>query len=157
LLLNGLGLTDSHVLAIADGLSTPGTHVGTLELESNPGITAQGYGALLNLINRANVVGHDIFGNGCGFRVDDKAWADKLNLVSEMNLDYGRLEYMTNGTYTSAERRLQWLEKVTNLPIPHEVSLFITGFTSFTNKMLEAKYLNFIWYTLCENPEIMQT
>jgi hypothetical protein len=120
--LRGLGLTDSHVLAIVDGLSTPYTHVGYLNLESNPGITAQGYGALMNLINQTNIVGHVSFSDGewRGFSVDDKAWEGKLNLVSQMNSEYRRLEYLTNGTFTSEERRWQWLERVVNLSLSDE-------------------------------------
>jgi hypothetical protein len=166
--LRGLGLTDSHVLAIVDGLSTPGIHLSELNLESNPGITAQGYGALLNLINRANVVGEDMFSYSpwCGFCVDDKAWEGKLNLVSEMNAKYRRLEYLTNGTFTSAERRWQWLERVASLAIPSEYEVDDDGddedielsrrFMEIKNNERDAKHLNFIWYTLCENPEMMQ-
>jgi hypothetical protein len=85
-----------------------------LNLESNPGITAQDYGALLNLINRANLIGdYCLISRGLigGFHVDDKVWEGKLNLVSEMNLKYRCLEYLTNGTYTSEERKWQeWLK-----------------------------------------------
>jgi hypothetical protein len=149
--LNDLGLTDSHVLAIVDGLSTPGTHLSKLNLESNPGITAQGYGALFNLINRAKVVGcFDFFGHKwIGFCVDDKAWEGKLNLVSEMNSEYRRLEYTRNGTFASAERRWQWLERVASLPSSDEGD-------DDEKKERDAKRLNFIWYTLCKNPEMMQ-
>jgi hypothetical protein len=94
--LSDLGLTDSQVLAIVDGLSTPGNHLNMLNLESNPGITAQGYGALLNLINRTNVIA-PFYGVWSGFIVDDKAWEGKLNMVYEMNLKYRRLDYLTNG------------------------------------------------------------
>jgi hypothetical protein len=99
-----LGLTDSHVLAIVDGLSTPGIYLDYLNLESNPDITDQGYGALLNLINQANVIGAVYL---CKWDkrdesfVDEKAWEAKIDLVSEMNSKYGRLEYMANGTFTS--------------------------------------------------------
>jgi hypothetical protein len=145
--LRGLGLTDSHVLAIADGLSTPGTHLDYLNLDSNPGISAQGYDVLLNLINQANVI--STVSRWHGFRVEDKAWEGKLNLVAKMNSQYGRLEYMTNGTFTSDERRWQWLERVTDLPIPDYK-------WENEEKKHNAKHLNFIWYTLCQNPEMMQ-
>jgi hypothetical protein len=148
--LNGLGLTDSHVLAIEDGLSTPGTHLRMLDLESNPGITAQGYDALLNLINRANVLGYGAFNKWHGFRVDDKVWEGNLNLLSEMNWKYSRLEYLTNGTFTSAERRWQWLERAVGLSGSNAVD-------EDERKKSDAKHLNFVWYTLCENPEMMQT
>jgi hypothetical protein len=145
--LNDLGLTDSHLLAIVDGLSMPGTHLKRLNVESSPGITARGYGALLTLVNRSNVVGR------CEVRrrvfcLDDKVWEGKLNLVSEMNSQYGRLKYMTNGTFTSDEHRLQWLTKEANLPRrPYD----------WDEEEWEAEHLNFIWYTLCQNPEMMQT
>jgi hypothetical protein len=89
LYLNDLGLTDSHVLAIVDGLSIPGTHLEYLNLESNLGITVPHYGARFDLINRANVVGYlNICDGWRGFCVHDKAWEGELNLVSEMNLRY---------------------------------------------------------------------
>jgi hypothetical protein len=138
--LRSLGLTDNHVLAIVDGLSTRGTHLRTLNLESNPGITARGYGALLNLINQTEVIGYV---KRCRFCVDNKVWQGKLNLVSDMNSKYRRLEYLTNGTFTSEKRKWQWLERVVNLRIEK-------------NKEWDPKHLNFIWYTLRQNPEMMQ-
>jgi hypothetical protein len=152
--LRGLGLTDSHVLAIVDGLSTPGHHVRYLMLMSNPGITGQGYGALLNVISQANVIDRvflckwDEPDESC---VDEKAWEAKIRLVSEMNSDYGRLEYMANGTFTSEERRFDWLERVVNLPIPDYYECYKK------KEEWDAKHLNFIWYTLCQNPGMMQT
>jgi hypothetical protein len=161
--LRGLGLTDSHILAIVDGLSTPGIHVRYLNLESNPGITAQGYGALINLINRANVVGERTGGYGewRGFCVHDKAWEGKLNLVSEMNSEYHRLEYLTNGTFTSEERKWQWLERVADLPSSDvddedDEDNDRHSIMEIQKKERDAKRLNFIWYTLCQNPEMMQ-
>jgi hypothetical protein len=174
--LNGLGLTDSHVLAIVDGLSTPDTCLGYLNLESNPHITAQGYGALMNLINRDNAVG-EVFGSHSkarwrGFCLEDKAWEGKLNLVSEMNYRYHRLEYLTNGTFTSVERRWQWLESVVSLPgsdeydewyeddvhpVYYENADHVRSCDEDKNEEKDAKHLNFIWYTLCENPEMIPT
>jgi hypothetical protein len=158
--LSGLGLTDSHVLAIVDWLSTPDSHVDSLILESNPGITAQGYGALLNLINRTNVIGNvrGRFGLWSGLHVHDKAWEGKLCLEAEMNTKYCRLEYLTNGTFTSEERRWQWLERVVNLRIP-DPPPNVYGKEQKEKeqkKKNEAKLLNFIWYTLRQSPEMMQ-
>jgi hypothetical protein len=145
----GLGLTDSHVRVIVDGLSTPGIHLGHLNLESNPGITAQGYDAVFNLINRANVIGEfrRSLDGWIAFCVDDKAWEGKLNLVSEMNSQYGRLEYLTNGTFTSEERKWQWLERVAGLRSSDD---------EYQKEKKDLRHLNFIWYTLRENPEMMQ-
>jgi hypothetical protein len=154
--LNGLGLTDSHVLVIVDVLSTPGTQLRWLNLESNPGITDQGYGALFNLINRTNPIDYvprdEWIGEWIGFCVDDKVWEGKLNLVSYMNSEYHRLEYLTNGTFTSEERKWQWLERVADLPITDHWDLRKDG-----KKLWDAKHINFIWFTLCQNPEMMQT
>jgi hypothetical protein len=146
--LRGLGLTDSHVLAIVGSLSTGGTHLSTLKLESNPGITAQGYGALFNVINQANVIDHvslckwDERDESC---VDEKSWEAKIRLVSGMNSKYDRLEYMTNGIFTSEECRLQWLERVADLKSRYD----------WDEEEWDAEHLNFIWYTLCQNPEMM--
>jgi hypothetical protein len=159
----GLGLNDSHVFAIVDGLSTPGTRMDMLNLESNPAISARGYGALLNLINRANVMGNfrPRVRRWDGFRVDDKAWKAELNLVSEMNLEHGRLEYLTNGTFTSEERRWQWLERVAVLPTSRDIAAYDDDLRDEADDDLrdeaDAKHVNFIWYTLRQDPEIMQT
>jgi hypothetical protein len=112
--LSGLGLTGRHILAVVDGLSTPGNTFGCLYLDCNPGITAQGYGALFNLVHWNNAY------NGCnswyGLRVYNKAWQRKLNLVIKVNLRYNRLEYLTNGSFSSEERRWKLQEWVMNLP-----------------------------------------
>jgi hypothetical protein len=78
-----------------------------LNPESNPGITAQGYGALFDLFNQTNAVGYVPTDDEWWIRlcVDDKAWEGKLNLVSRMNTQYCRLEYLTNGSFSSEERR----------------------------------------------------
>jgi hypothetical protein len=147
--LRGLGLTDSHVLAIVDGLSTGDTHLSYLSLTNNLSITVQGYGALFNGINQANVIDHvslcdwDEADESC---VVEKAWEAKIRLVLEMNSKYDRLEYMTNGTFTSDESRLQWLERVENLKSHFRCD----------EEEWDAEHLNFIWYTLCQNPEMMQ-
>jgi hypothetical protein len=196
--LRGLGLTDNHIFAIVDGLSTPGTHLDAMCVESNPGITDQGYGALLNLVNQDDKVGHSFEGRWIACFVDDAAWEGELNLVSQMNSDYLRLDYMTNGTFTSKERRWQWLERVVNLPISDEDDTSddddeddmddedgvhlddqeplrerengnhykdddhnhddedVHSSDKNKNKKREAKLLNFIWYTLRQNPELMQ-
>jgi hypothetical protein len=133
--LHGLGLNDSHCHAIAEALRVGHTSVGELSLKFNPAISAQGYSALLGLINRSNVVRT--------FRVDDKRWEAELNLVSDMNRDHGRLEYMTNGTFSSEGRRWQWLQKLASLPSSSDRE--------------DAKHINYIWYTLRENPEVVQT
>jgi hypothetical protein len=140
--LNGLGLNDSHCLAITDEWLASMHSVNVtgpdeqhyLNLTGNPAISAEGYSAFLSLLNRVSAV---------PFNVDDKHWQAKLNLVSQMNRDYGRLEYMTNGTFTSERHRLQWLQKLANLP-------------SSSDKE-ERKHANFIWYELLEHPEFMRT
>jgi hypothetical protein len=134
--LHGLGLNDSHCHAIAEAWRAGHTSVGELSFESNPAISAQGYSALLGLISRSNVVRT--------FRVDDKRWEAELNLVSEMNQEHGRLEYMTDGTFSSQESRWQWVQKLATMEGMEE-------------EKLAAKHVNYIWYTLRENPEVLQT
>jgi hypothetical protein len=139
--LNCLGLNDSHCLVIRDVFLQSaywrpgGIWQDELNLMGNPDISDEGYSAFLSLINRVNSVRN--------FSVDDVDWEDKLNLVSQMNRDYGRLEYMTNGTFTSERHRLQWLQKLASLP-------------SSSNEE-DAEQVNFIWYELLEHPEFMRT
>jgi hypothetical protein len=90
--LHGLGLNDSHCRALQEGH----TSVDKLSLESNPAISAQGCGALLGLINRANVIDRIV--------LDDKRCEAVLNLVSKMNRDHKRLEFVMEGTYSSETR-----------------------------------------------------
>ena len=64
-------------------------------------------------------------------------------MVSKMNRDHGRLEYMIDGAFTSEERRWQWLTRLAGL-IPR-------------NGFEDATVINYIWYELLEHPEFMQT
>jgi hypothetical protein len=107
----------------------------TLNLESNPAISNVGYRAILHGMNQRNVV-------VTTFRLDDKAWEDNLNLVSEMNRGHGRLQFMTNGTFTDERRRFEFLERLATLPRSRRYD--------------DARQLSFIFYELCENPDMMQ-
>jgi hypothetical protein len=131
----GLGVDDSHCLAIAQELRTSTSLMGDLSLAGNAAISDQGYNALLGLINRVNAIE--------AFYFDNKAWEGKLNLVSEMNRRHGRLEYLTNGHFTSDRRRWKWLEKLASL--------------SSWNEPDAAKRVNYLWYELLEHPEFRQT
>jgi hypothetical protein len=86
-----------------------------------------------------------------------------------MNSKYRRLEYLTNGTFTSEKHRWQWLERVVNLPRPapeeyddeyddsYEDDVYPVYYEDGDDdKEREAKHLNFIWYTLRQNPEMIQ-
>jgi hypothetical protein len=89
-----------------------------LNLESNPGITAQAYGALFDLFNWTNAVCYvPTNDEWIRFFVDDKAWEGKLlNLVFRMNTQYCHLEYLMNGSFSSEERTWRWLERLAQLP-----------------------------------------
>jgi hypothetical protein len=130
-----LGLNDGHCIGIAEELQSPDSFVRQLTLDSNPAISERGYSALLGLINRVNVVRM--------FSLDDKAWEAKLNLLTEMNRRHGRLEYLTNGHFTSERRRWEWLKK-------------LASFRSW-NRCDETKQVNYLWYELLEHPAFMQT
>ena len=134
----GLGLNNSHCLAIAVALQTADMEINELDLQLNPQINAEGYDALLSLVNRTDA---------CKiFKVDDKTWEGELNLVSEMNRFHGRRKYMSDGAFTSGKCRWQWLQELAILPnTNHEI---INDW--------EAKHMNFIWYELVEHPEFMQ-
>jgi hypothetical protein len=138
--LNGLGLNDSHCRVIAEALQAGHTSVDRLSFTSNPAISAQGCSDLLGLINRANVIGR-IF-------LDDKGLQAELNLVSQMNRKHGRLEYMTNGTFSSEEHGRQWLLKLATMKLIME---------RMDEEELAARHVNYIWYTLCQHPEVVHT
>lgn len=152
--LEGLGLNNSHCLAIVEVLQTADTLIlKILDLDGNPHINAEGYSALLDLINGTNVIDH--------FYLDDKTWEGKLNLVSEMNRFHGRRQYLTDGTFTSERRRWQWLQKLASLPNPIDVpghSFHREEWETFRNKeKWEARCMNYILYELVEHPEFMRT
>jgi hypothetical protein len=87
-----------------------------LNLESNPDITAQAYGALFNLCNRTNAVGYvPTDDEWIRFCVDEKAWEGKLNLVSRINTQYCHLECIMNGSFSTEESKWQWLERLVQL------------------------------------------
>jgi hypothetical protein len=131
----GLGLNDSHCMVIFDALQTIGDEILlTLNLESNPAISNVGYRAILHGMNQRNVVVPT-------FRLDDKKWESNLNLVSEMNSRHGRLQFMTNGTFSDERRRFEFLERLATPPL---------------RRYDDARQLSFIFYELCENPDMMQ-
>ena len=152
--LDALGLNDSHCHEISEAWLASGTYVTWLHLRFNPAISAEGYGCFLRLINWIKAIKN--------FTVDDMAWESKLNLVSEMNRKYGRREYLTNGTFSSEERWLQWLLKLASLPVHSHVVVeredidFIIADPAVIDDW-EAKHLNFIWLELIEHPEFLWT
>jgi hypothetical protein len=52
---------------------------------------------------------------------------------------------MTNSAFSSEERRWQWLQKLATMEL-------MEG-----KDKLAARHINYIWYTLRKNPEVMQT
>jgi hypothetical protein len=75
-----------------------------------------------------------------------------------MNSDYRRLKYLTDGTFTSKERACQFLEELADCISRQEFSDRRSNVNDNEEekKKRDAKHVNFIWYTLCQNPEMMQ-
>ena len=54
---------------------------------------------------------------------------------------------MMNGTFSSEESMCQWLQKLASMLLLEERYI----------EKIAARHVNYIWYTLRENPEVMQT
>jgi hypothetical protein len=138
--LTSLGLGDEHCKAIAEGL------VGMvmserphkmfyleLDLKCNPNIGEEGYIAILGLLNR----NHRIRWAAVGL-VDDFQWNATFNLVFRMNTRHGRGEFLRDGTFDSRTNWVNWLARLARLQ---------------DAEIDEATQLNYLWYTLLENPD----
>ena len=108
----GLGLNNSHCVAISEALQTgiiieQDPHMGMreLNLERNPQINAKGYCTLLSLINQTDAFQY--------LKVDEKTWQGRLNLVAEMNCYHDRRQYLTeDGIFASRKMEVAVVPKV---------------------------------------------
>jgi hypothetical protein len=74
-----------------------------------------------------------------------------------MNRYHGRLEYLTNGHFSSERRRWQWLETLAGLPrLSNDEDDDEEGYDNCDDEE-EAEQVNFIWSTLRKNPELIRT
>jgi hypothetical protein len=132
-LLNNLGLNDSHCKVMAhelardDALLRP---INMLDLTGNPSIGQHGNEALLGLLNRRFNIG--------AVEVDDQNWEKTFGLVIFMNLKHRRGRFLENDVFAS---KAMWVDFLAALTTDHDLN--------------EARKLNAIWYTLREDPDLI--
>ena len=72
---------------------------------------------------------------------DDPSWVATFDLVRPLNNLHRRLEYKDeNGRFTDTDRWMEWFQVLSNLPW-----------------IDEKRKLNYIWFTLLEQPEMIQS
>jgi hypothetical protein len=131
--LNNLGLNDNHCEVMAQELArydAVSWRMDKLNLTGNPSIGKRGYAALLGLLNRRFHIAVD---------VDNQNWKATLDLVYYINSGYHRGRFLKNGVFPSKEMLVNFLAEVIKR-------------TDDQTKKLSA-----IWYTLCENPDLIST
>jgi hypothetical protein len=145
LTLEGLGLDDDHCQAIAEHFAvhkddgTSDRMLRNLWLRNNPAIGKEGYAALMGLLNRHHATLYTI-------RVDDKSWEAQFDFVMNMNTEYGRGQFLEDGVFTSKAKWVDWLEWLDmNTSAPPKDS------------QEESRTVNFLFYSLLENPGFLSS
>jgi hypothetical protein len=143
LTLEGLGLGDDHCKAIVERFAlrkyegTSDRMLRNLWLRNNPAIGKEGYAALMSLLNRRHATLYTI-------RVDDKCWQAKFHFVMRMNTEYGRGQFLEDGVFTSRAKWMDWLEWLDMMAPPEDVQE-------------ECRNVNFLYYSLLENPGFLSS
>jgi hypothetical protein len=78
--------------------------------------------------------------------------------MNEQRSDGMNLVLKSDGAFASKERRWQWMKKLASLPSSSNDGE--EGNMEYVNGMddeEEARHVHYIWYTLCQNPEVVQT
>jgi hypothetical protein len=157
LYLKGLGLGDNHVKLIAELMPIGNTQAlqGTsaslsLYLESNPAIGLPGYEALLGMLNGGSAIEH--------IGVDDAGWTATYKMVADMNLKYGRGEFMEGGVFPDKVSWMDWVIRLANVAPAEEMEEEEEeeeGKEEDEKQDFETCKLNYIWYTLLEKPDFI--
>jgi len=133
--LDGMALEDSHLHIIGSCLkdNKDCKMNDLLSLRDNPKITGNGLQALYKICLSKQRMGLVLS--------DDASWVATFDLVRPLNNLHRRLEYINvtgGGGYRSREAWINWLHVIGNLPW-----------------IGEARKLNYIWFTLLEQPEMI--
>jgi hypothetical protein len=149
LTLEGLGLGDDHCQAIAEHFAlnndnddnevaeTSPRMLRNLWLRNNPNIGKEGYATLMGLLNRHHATLYTI-------RVDDKSWEAKFDFVMRMNTEFGRGQFLEDGIFAHRAKWVDWLEWLENMAPPK-------------NREEETRNVNFLFYSLLENPGFLSS
>jgi hypothetical protein len=138
--LRNLGLNDNHCKVMAEQLTMAeqpavdfalGRPSFALNLCGNPSIGQEGYRTLLGILNRKFNIAH--------VDVDDQNWTAKFNLVIYMNNVFNRGDFLKDGALPSKAMLVNFLAKL----------------TTNSSRIEPDQLLNFIWYTLREDPSLI--
>lgn len=129
---DNLGLGDEHCSVIARMFArNENCKAGDLlSLLSNPAITDAGFKTMFKVFFNKGRMGL--------IKVDDARWVAEFDLVRSMNNLHGRLDIVPNGKIGSKREWIDWISKIGN-----------QGWEA------ETKRLNYIWFALRQNPEIV--
>ena len=133
--LDGMGLDDGHLQILGNALkqSLDCKMNDLLSVRENPKITSKGLSSLYNVCLNKQRMGL--------VHSDDPSWVATFDLVRPLNNLHRRLEYKdAEGRFTDPQRWLEWFQVLSNLPW-----------------IDETRKLNYIWFTLLEQPEMIQS
>lgn len=129
---DNLGLGDEHCSVIARMFArNEKCKAGDLlSLLSNPDITDAGFKTMFEVFFNKGRMGL--------IKVDDPRWVAEFDLVRSMNNLHGRLDVVPNGKIISKREWIDWVSKIGN-----------QGWEA------ETKRLNYMWFALRQNPEVV--
>ncbi|KAL7565070.1 hypothetical protein ACA910_005080 [Epithemia clementina (nom. ined.)] len=129
--LDGVGLEDQHCQVLAQAMSHEYCKAGDLlSLTMNPAVSSLGWHQIFDVLFQKQRMGL--------VKVDDKSWQATFDLVRSMNNIHGRLNFLESGTYTSRERWIEWLAKLSQISWEDE-----------------AHKANYLWFTILERPDFV--
>ncbi len=133
--LDGMGLDDGHTQILGSALKkSPDCKMNDiLSLRNNPKITSKGLSSLYNVCLNKQRMGL--------VQSDDQGWVATFDLVRPLNNLHRRLEYKNaEGRFVDPQRWMEWFQVLSDLPW-----------------IDDTRKLNYIWFTLCEQPEMIQS
>ena len=133
LALDGVGLEDQHCQVIAQAMSDEDCKAGDLlSLTLNPAVSSLGWSQMfVDVLFQKQRMGL--------VKVDDAYWQATFDLVRSMNNIHGRLSFLDEaGSYTSRERWIEWLAKLSQISWEDE-----------------AHKVNYLWFTILERPDFV--
>jgi hypothetical protein len=89
--------------------------------------------------------------------VDDADWTATYKIVVEMNMKYGRGEFMESGVFPDRVTWMDWVIRLANVAPVEDVEMINKGQEEEVYEVQddETRQLNYIWYTLLEKPDFI--
>jgi hypothetical protein len=141
LTLEGLGLNDEHCQAIVEHFamynSNSNRMLHALWLRNNPDIGHEGYAVLLGLLNQHHATLQSV-------KVDDKSLQATFDFVVRMNTEFRRGQFLRDGVFSCREKWMEWME-------------YLREAAPAENERERARNVNFLFYSLLENPGFLSS